>query len=1223
MNILDRFLKENYSYGITRATVIRDTGVLRLEISLNFVVPFDQLQPVEQMLKEKIPGASRVEMVFHYVEMAMSRREILQGYLDYMIAYLERSHGAVARAIQRDRMREEQGRIVLSALGQRAVQNLNQCAAPVFSHMLKKAFDLNVQIAFENDEKRYEETMHHVETAMKKPQKSSPSFVPASPGSGMKKNRVAPLRGNRLLGRSFDPVPVPMNEVTEGEEPVTVEGELFQLETREIKNHKKIVKFLFSDGTTSMCCKFFVKDEAWEAISEHLKQGAYICVRGRMEWDNFDNAAVLMAKDICKAEKRVREDHADEKRVELHCHTKMSAMDGLNDAAALVRQAIAWGQPAVAITDHGVVQSFPAACEAAGDRIKILYGMEGYVFDDHDCVRSDGTIDYKKKNTNHIILIARNKTGLKHLYQLVSLSHLHYFYRRPRLPWSVLSAHREGLIIGSACEAGEVFRAITSGKAEEELEDIARRYDYLEIQPLINNSFMIQKGMASDEEDLKRWNRKVVSLGETLNIPVVATTDAHYGHPEEAIYRNILMSGQGYSDDGGGQGLYLRTTEEMLEEFSYLGEEKAKEIVITNPQKVAAQCETMKPVPEGKFPPKIEHSAEILRETCMKTAKERYGDPLPGPIQTRLDKELESIIGNGYAVMYVAAKMLVDKSMSDGYLVGSRGSVGSSFAATMAGITEVNPLPPHYICPHCRHLEWGNEQEYDCGVDMPEKVCPECGTKMDQDGFTIPFETFLGFNGDKEPDIDLNFAGEYQSTAHRYVDEIFGSENVFKAGTIGTIASKTAYGFVMKYFEEKGQPVNKYEVERLTEKCTGVKRTTGQHPGGIIIVPRGHDITEFCPVQHPANDTKSDIITTHFDYHSIDENLLKLDILGHDVPSMIRHLQDMTGLDPLKVPLKDQKVTGIFNGIEGLDIKDPEYQYTHGSYGIPEFGTKFTRQMLDDTKPDRFADLVRISGFSHGTDVWINNAQEFIRNGQATMKEAISTRDDIMNYLILKGVPKGDAFQIMEKVRKGKGLTPEREALMREHDVPEWYIESCKRIQYMFPRAHAVAYVMMSYRIAYYKVYYPQAFYAVYLTTKIADFNWDVVQNGSKACLDRIAAIEMKGKNATAKEKDEVTVLEVCYEMYSRGYHFTAPSLVDSSAMEFTVKDGNVVVPLCGLNGVGETVGRAIEKEQRRRPFETIEEMQHRAKVNKTAIESLKHAGVIDGMPEANQICMF
>lgn len=1219
-HLLDRYVKDGYEYEITRAAVIRDTGALRLNISLNFVIPFKELDSIKAGVREMIPDVSAVELVFKYSEMVQPREDVIGGYMDYMIFCAERKNGAFAKAIRKKHVSEENGRLKVGALGQRMADMLNKTAAGSFSNMLRSAFGYDLDVVFENDEEEYEKTLSDVKETMKKPPERS--YSPAAPGGASGKKGGAPT-GDRIMGKLFDDPAEPMRTAREADTRVTVAGEIFKLETRDIKNSKKIVKFMFSDGTTSMCAKFFIKDENWGRISDVMKEGVYVKARGKLEWDSFDNALVLMAKDIRKTEKAVREDVAESKRVELHAHTKMSAMDGLNDAEALVKQAIAWGQPAVAITDHGVVQSFPTAHHAAGDKIKIIYGMEGYVLDDSDCIDENGNIDYKKKGTNHIILIVKNLTGLKNLYKMVSLSHLKYFYRRPRLPKSVIEEHREGLIIGSACEAGEVFRAVTSGQDEETVEKIAAFYDYLEIQPVANNMFMIGKGMARDEEQLKDFNRAIVSLGKRMGKPVVATTDAHYASPEEAIYRNILMAGQGYADDGGGQGLYLRTTDEMLEEFDYLDEDTARKVVIENTNMIADMCEDIAPVPDGKFPPKIQDSEKILKETCEKNAAEKYGTPLPDPIRERLDKELDSIIGNGYAVMYVAAKMLVEKSMSDGYLVGSRGSVGSSFAATMAGITEVNPLAPHYICPKCKHLEWGDEQEYDCGVDMPEKVCPECGTKMDQDGFAIPFETFLGFYGDKEPDIDLNFAGEYQGKAHRYVDEIFGGENVFKAGTIGTIASKTAFGYVMKYYDEKGLPVNKYEVDRLTTKCTGVKRTTGQHPGGIIIVPRGHEIFEFCPVQHPANDTKTDIITTHFDYHSIDQNLLKLDILGHDVPSMIKHLQDMTGLDPLKVPLKDPKVTGIFNGIEGLDIKDPDYKYTHGSYGIPEFGTKFVRQMLDDTHPDRFADLVRISGFSHGTDVWLNNAQEFIRSGQATMKEAISTRDDIMNYLILKGLPKGEAFQIMEKVRKGKGVTEERVALMKENDVPDWYIESCRRIKYMFPRAHAVAYVMMSYRIAYYKVYYPAEFYAVYLTTKIADFNWDVIQKGAKACLDRIDVIDMKGKEATAKEKDEVTVLEICYEMFSRGYDFMEPSLEGSKAMNFTVKDGRVVVPLCGLSGVGETVGRAIEREQAVRAFATIEDMQTRAKVNKTAVESLKNAGVISDMPESDQMCLF
>ncbi len=1212
--------QEEISYEIKKAELVRGSEELRLTIAASKAVSYESLQRISGDLTEAVPGLSRVRFSFDYHEAACDRQDLL-SFLPCMIASCEEADAFFTHSILRDKVQLDDGCVTFFAVGEKVSDMLNDKAGNLFSEMLHEAFGRSCQVRFANDEESYRVAVSEAGRAERTPA-PVPAVKPGKPKAA-KAAKAAPSDG-RLLGRSFHDPAVPMKQAAEADGSLTVEGEIFHLETREIKNGKVIVKFLFSDGTNSMCAKSFVPGDKWQAISDRLQKGAYVRVRGSMEFDTFDNANVLMVRDVQAADRPVRIDALPEKRVELHCHTKMSDMDGLNEAADVVKRAIAWGQPAVAITDHGVVQSFPLAARAAAGKIKVIYGMEGYLFDDHDCMQKDGTIDYKKKKTNHVILLAKNKTGLMNLYKLVSISHIKYFYRRPRLPKSVLAKYREGLIIGSACEAGEVFRAITGGADEETIETLASFYDYLEVQPIVNNSFMINKGIVSTEEDLRDLNRRVVALGEKLGKPVVATTDAHYGQASDYIYRNILMAGKGFDVSGtAGQGLFMRTTQEMLDEFAYLGEDKAHEIVIENTNGIADQCETFEPVPDEKCPPKIEHADEILRDTCEKNAAAKYGDPLPAPIRERLDKELDSVISNGYAVMYVAAKMLVDKSMSDGYLVGSRGSVGSSFAAMMAGITEVNPLPPHYICPHCKHLVWGDEKEYDCGIDMPPMTCPECGTPMEQDGYAIPFETFLGFYGDKEPDIDLNFAGEYQARAHRYVGEIFGEENVYKAGTIGTIKDKTAYGYVMKYFEERGIPVNKFEAERLTQHCTGVKRTTGQHPGGIIIVPRDRSIYEFCPVQHPANDRTTDIVTTHFEYHSIDKNLLKLDILGHEIPSMIRHLQDMTGKDPLKVRLNDPKVMSIFTSIEGLDIKDPDYRYTHGTYGIPEFGTKFVRQMLDDTKPTKFADLVRISGFSHGTDVWLNNAQEYIRSGQATMKEAISTRDDIMNYLILKGVPKGEAFQIMEKVRKGKGVTEERIALMREHDVPDWYIESCLKIKYMFPRAHAVAYVLMSYRIAYYKVYYPAAFYAVYLTSKITDFNWDVVSHGAAACLERISAIEMKGRNATDKEADEVTVLEICYEMYARGYDFLPPDLEHSEAVNFTVREGKVQVPLCGLAGVGATAGKAIALEQRKKPFATVEELQTRTRANKTVIEAFRQAGLLDGMQETDQLSLF
>jgi len=1163
--ILDRYLTDGNNYAIKKAAISKSTHELELEIELDFEVPENDIPDLEQGLMSEIPGISGVRFIF-----------IRDG-------IRKESRGTAAaknekkRSVSKPSASAARSRRPVSAGGTGSRATGSKTAG-------------------------------------------SRAAGGRTSGSGEHQRQV------RLLGKAIKGEMTPVSAIKEGDGQIAAEGEVFSISSRTVKNNKEMVSILFSDGRGSMAAKFFVSKEKWKNIGSKLSEGDFVRISGNVEWDRFTDGIVLMAKSMEKTAKPERKDEAPEKRVELHAHTKMSAMDGMNDIRTLVGMAKKWGHKALAITDHGVVQAFPAAYAAAGDDIKIIFGMEGYVFDDSDCITADGEIDYKKKNTNHIIILVRNTTGLRNLYEMVSDSHLKYFYKRPRLPKSLITARREGLIIGSACEAGEVFRAMTEGASEEELEKIAEFYDYLEIQPLDNNRFMIDKEIAADEEELKEFNRRIIALGRRTGKPVAATTDAHYGSPEEAICRQIIMAGQGYSDEGG-QGLYMRTTEEMLEEFAYLGEETAREVVIDVPNMIADRIEKIRPVPKGKYPPAIKDADKILRQTCEDRAAAVYGSPLPDPIRKRLDKELDSIIGNGYAVMYVSAQMLVKKSLSDGFLVGSRGSVGSSFAATMAGITEVNPLHPHYICPQCRHLEWGDEQKYDCGVDMPEKMCPECGTLMRQDGFSIPFETFLGFSGNKEPDIDLNFAGEYQTSAQKYVEEIFGAENVYKAGTIGTVKDKTAYGFVMKYFEGKGQPVNRYEADRLARKCCEVKRTTGQHPGGIIIVPEDHEITEFCPVQHPANDRTSDVITTHFDYHSIDENLLKLDILGHDSPSMIRHLQDMTGVDPLKVPLKDEKVNSIFNGIEGLDIKDEDYRFTHGSYGIPEFGTRFVRQMLDDTKPQRFADLVRISGFSHGTNVWVNNAQEFIRNGQATMDNVISTRDDIMNYLILKGVPDSMAFLIMERVRKGKfeGCKEREEmtAAMKENGVPDWYIESCRRISYMFPRAHAVAYVMMSYRIAYYKVYYPAEFYAVYLTAKIDDFNWEIISRGKRAVLQRMDELEIKGKNATAKEQDEVTVLEIVYEMFARGYEFETPGFEHSEAARFTVRDGRVVVPLCGLSGLGETAGKLIEEEYRKRPFATVEEMTDRAKVNKTAIEVMRNFGLLAGMPESDQIDLF
>lgn len=1258
--------REQLKLEAEEAVIGKETGVLNIRLRLNFVVPHLDMERIRGILLHHFPELKGVRFQCVYENVILAPHQVIALFIPHMIEIINGRYAAITKTIQTEKYRFDGETLEILALGRLATEQLNEKVAHQFSALLAEHFDIHTKVIFRNDEERYTaaaESWRSSEesdikeslaeemkkaAAVKKQAPAKPSYDGGGGNSGggfggnsgqkgggfRRREKETPAEGNRIMGKDIMGESVSLSSLQADSGMVICEGILFKKDSRPIKNEKKLVTLLITDKKTSVCLKAFCSNNKWEEIDSLLKSGDYIKVRGETEWDRYDNCLVVMLRDINKGKIKRRQDtYPNGKRVELHAHTKMSAMDGLNEVTNLVKTAAYWGQPAVAITDHGVVQSFPDAAKTAkklaGDKenpvnIKIIYGMEGYVFDDCDCWNEDGTVDYKKKPTNHIILLAQTQEGLKNIYKLVSYSHLEYFYKRPRLPKSVIAAHREGLIIGSACEAGEVYRAIAGGKSEEEIEEIASFYDYLEIQPLINNQFMIDQGMVSGQEELREHNRRIVALADKLDKPVVATTDAHYDEPESAIYRNILMAGMGFKDAENGQGLYMRTTDEMMEEFSYLGEETAYRVVIENTNKIADMIDDgILPVPKGKFPPKIAGAEETLRSTCMEKAYSIYGNPLPEKIAARLETELNSIIGNGYAVMYVSAQMLVHKSMKDGYLVGSRGSVGSSFAATMAGITEVNPLDPHYICPNCKKLIWGDMQLYDCGIDMPEMDCPECGTPMHRDGYTIPFATFLGFNGDKEPDIDLNFAGEYQATAHKYVGEIFGEKNVFKAGTVGTVADKTAYGYVMKFADEFHRPINKFEADRLTQGCTGVKRTTGQHPGGIIIVPDDHEIYEFCPVQHPANDVKSDIITTHFDYHKIDENLLKLDILGHNIPSMIRQLQDMTGIDPMKADLTDRKVLSIFNGIEALDIKDPDYKYTHGSYAIPEFGTGFVRQMLDDTKPDKFADLVRISGFSHGTDVWLNNAQDYIRSGTATMREVISTRDDIMNYLILKGIENKTSFQIMEDVRKNRPLKEEQLAVMKEHGVPDWYIDSCIKIQYMFPRAHAVAYVMMSFRMAWYKVYYPVEFYATHFTSVVSNFDADTILRGPQACLDRIEEISAMGNNATAKEQGDVLVLEVAYEMYSRGYEFTPARLGKSRALKFWADDGKVLLPFVALEGVGDTAAKAFADAYEEKPFDTIEEAITRSKLNKTAAEALRAHGVFEGLPETDQLSLF
>lgn len=832
-------------------------------------------------------------------------------------------------------------------------------------------------------------------------------------------------------------------------------------------------------------------------------------------------------------------------------------------------------------------------------------------------------IDVKKLPLHHIIILAKNQTGIKNLYKLVSMAHLDYFARRPRLPKSIITEYREGLIIGSACEAGQLYKAVLEGKTDGELKEIASFYDYLEIQPIQNNEFLIRKGNVKDEDELRELNRKIYDLGKEMDKPVVATCDCHFLDPNDEVFRRIIMAGQGYGDADNQPPLYFRTTNEMMKEFEYLGEEACREVVIENTQKIADMVEAVKPIPDETFPPKIEGAEEEIRNMTMNKVHSIYGENLPEVVQKRLDKELNSIINNGYAVLYLIAQKLVAKSLEDGYLVGSRGSVGSSFVATMSDITEVNGLPPHYVCPNCKKSEFFLDGSISSGADLPDKNCPECGTKYIKDGHDIPFETFLGFEGDKEPDIDLNFSGEYQAVVHKYTEVLFGKGYVFKAGTIGTVAEKTAYGFVKKYLQERGLVVSQAEIERLTIGCTGIKRTSGQHPGGIMVVPNDNEIYNFCPIQHPADDVNTDIITTHFDYHSISGRLLKLDILGHDDPTVLRMLQDLTGLDPKTIPLNDPKVISLFTSPDALGVTKEELGCEVGSYGLPEFGTKFVRQMLVDTQPKSFADLVRISGLSHGTDVWLNNAQYFIKEGYTTLKDCIATRDDIMVYLMYKDLPPKTAFTIMEKVRKGKGLSEEDEALMREKNVPDWYIESCKRIKYMFPKGHAVAYVMMAVRIAYYKVYYPEAYYTTYFTVRADDFDADLICKGEEAIKAKMEELNSLGNNISVKEKGLLTILEISYEMYKRGLNFLKVDLYKSEATKFKIEEDGIRPPLNALQGVGDNAAKSIVECRVNGEFISKEDLRLRSKVSKTVIETLDNHGCLEGMQESNQLSLF
>lgn len=1028
--------------------------------------------------------------------------------------------------------------------------------------------------------------------------------------SHKKESQASPV----IFGRNIKDEPQPISLVRDEGRNIVIEGQISAFEVRELRTGRFLLTFDISDNSDGIGGKVFFDDkEQMDKVLDLLNEGIIVRVKGTVQFDKFaNNDLVMFADSMCRIDKPERNDDAEVTRVELHAHTNMSNMDAVVSAKKLITTAAKWGHSAIAITDHGVVQAFPEAHEVAEKvGIKVIYGMEGYLFDDDI------------NQARHIVILAKNEIGLRNLYRLVSISHLKYLHRTPRIPRKVLSEHRDGLIFGSACEAGELIQAIINGASEEELLAIARFYDYLEIQPIGNNEFLVREGKVPNNDGLRSINIKVCEIAAKLNKLVVATGDVHFLNAEDEVYRRILMAGKGYSDADNQPPLYFRTTKEMLDEFLYLGEEKAYEVVVKNPRLISEGISKFKPIPDELYSPQIPGAEEQIRSMAYSRAEELYGSPLPEIVASRLKSELDSIINNGFAVLYLIAHKLVKKSLDDGYLVGSRGSVGSSFVATMTSITEVNPLPPHWLCSKCKHSEFVIDGSYGSGFDLPNKLCPKCKIEMKKNGHDIPFAVFMGFHGDKVPDIDLNFSGEYQPVAHKYTEELFGRDNVFRAGTIATIAEKTAYGYIKNYFTEKGLNPRSAYINSLVKGCTGVKRTTGQHPGGIMVVPRDMDVHHFTPIQRPADDKNSSTVTTHFDYHSISSRLVKLDILGHDDPTVIKMLEDLTGIDAKTIPFDDQATISLFSSTDALGLTPEQLGSKVGTFGIPEFGTKFVRQMLEDTTPKTFSELVRISGFSHGTDVWLNNAQDLIKAGTAKLSEAISARDDIMIYLIHKGVEPQLAFKIMEGVRKGKGIKVEDVKKLREKSVPEWYIESCQKIKYMFPKAHAVAYVMMAFRIAYCKVHYPLAFYASYFTVRATEFDADLIVKGEKEIRNKLAEFEHKGNNLTAKEKGLQTIVEMALEMYLRGFVFYKVDLYKSDATKFIIVDNGLLPPLAALQGLGDTAARNIVEARSGGPFSSVEDLRTRSRISKAVIDILKNHGCLAGFPETDQIMLF
>jgi DNA polymerase-3 subunit alpha (Gram-positive type) len=1432
-----------------RMDMSREGREVRVEAKFAELVPVRQIHDFEKCARE-VYDLSDVK-----IEPKFSSELFTLDYFPELVEELRRRVSVVNGFLDRCRVKQEDGKLEITLLCGGADILRGAGCGDALSRLISEWFGIRLETVLTEDKQESERAPHkaaradnnipappvpgaddvppweepvnrspvtaETETASSQPKKERPRAA-GKPRSDAPELPVDLSHPQPLYGRAIRKTPQSLDTVTLESGRVVVWGDVFGLDTRETRDGLKyIISFNITDGTSSNTVKVISEKAKAEGLLAELKNGMSVLVSGDSTYDKYDREMAIRAFDIAKITKTGgRMDDAKVKRVELHLHSTMSALDAITPIGEYVKRAAKWGHRAVAVTDHGVAQAFPDAMVAAedlkknGTDIKIIYGMECYFADDmapaafgggdmpfdgefvafdlettglsavNDRITEIGAvrikngeiiesfdtfadpemkipakiteltgitdemvkgapsqeeavkkfyefaggavlvahnagfdagflkataercgfafnytyidtvpicrmmlpqlrsvkldavaqhlklppfnhhracddakvladifvillaklrdekniasvasingalnnIDIKKLPTYHMILLVKNSRGLKNLYKLISSSQLNHFYKHPRVPRSELMELRDGILVGSACEAGELYRAVLDGKSRDELKKIAGFYDYLEIQPLCNNAFLKRSGRVADDEQLKEINKLILSLGDELGKPVVATCDAHFIDEKDGIFRKILLAGQGYSDVDFQPPLYFRTTDEMLSEFDYLGD-RAFEVVVENTNKISDMIsDDIRPIPKGTYPPSLDGSDEELQERVWNRAREIYGDPLPDIVDTRLKRELDSIIKHGFAVLYMIAQKLVAKSVSDGYLVGSRGSVGSSFVATMLDITEVNPLPPHYVCPKCKHSEFITDGSVGSGFDMPDKDCPECGEKMRGDGHDIPFETFLGFDGDKSPDIDLNFSGEEQPTAHKYTEVLFGKGHVFRAGTISSIAEKTAFGFVKKYEEEKNVTLPKAEEERLAQGFTGVKRTTGQHPGGMIVIPRDYDVYDFTPVQHPADDASSDTVTTHFDFNCLHDTVLKLDILGHDVPTLYKHLEDMTGIPVMSVPMNDKKVMALFTSTKPLGVSPEDIGSETGTFSLPEFGTKFVRQMLVDAQPKTFADLLQISGLSHGTDVWLNNAQDLIKNGTCDISQVIGTRDSIMLYLLHKGLEPKKAFKIMEITRKGRAkklLTQDYIDDMKAHGVPDWYVDSCMKIKYMFPKAHAAAYVISALRLGWYKLYHPLEYYSAWLSARGGDFDAGVMTSGPAQVTAKMREIELKGRDATQKESDMYATLEIVREANARGIDFRPVDVYASDATRFLPENGSIRPPLTAVKGLGESVARSIAAAREKGPFISVDDMRERAGTPKGILEVLDSFGALGNMPKTSQMTLF